>query len=283
MPQTVAAGLVFPECPRWHGDALWFSDQHDRRVLRLEPSSGSVSTMAVVPGQPSGLGWLPGGDLLVVSMTDRRLLRRRSSDGSIEEYADLSAVAAFHCNDLVVDARGRAYVGNFGFDFEHGGTFSPAVIALVDVDRQVRVAASELAFPNGMVITPDGSRLVVGETMNGRLTEFDIADDATLRDRRTFAHVDRTVPDGICLDAEEAVWFADPVGGDVVRVRRGGEVTDRVSPGEGLKAYACMLGGPDRRTLYICAAPSHLHTETVPARAGQVLAVDVAVPGAGLP
>lgn len=282
MPRTMAEGLVFPECPRWHDGAVWFSDQHDGRVLRLDPSNGSVSEVVAVPGQPSGLGWLPGGDLLIVSMTDRRLLRLRG-DGSLVEYADLSAVATFHCNDLVVDARGRAYVGSFGFDFEHGGEFSLATIALVDLGGRVRVAASELAFPNGMVVTADGSRLIVGETMSGRLTEFDVAGDGTLRDRRTFAHVDRTVPDGICLDAEEAVWFADPVGGDAIRVRRGGEVTDRVTPGDGLKAYACMLGGPDRRTLYICAAPSHLHAETVPARAGRVLAVEVAVPGAGLP
>lgn len=276
-------GLAFPECPRWHDGALWFSDQHDLKVLRADVSSGAVTTICEVARQPSGLGWLPDGDLLVVSMHDRRLLRLR--DGSqLVEHADLSGVASFHCNDMVVDAVGRAYVGNFGFDFETRGTeFVAAAIALVDPDGTVRVAADGLGFPNGSVITPDGATFIVGESFGGGLTAFSIAEDGTLHDRREYARVEGAVPDGICLDAEGAVWFADPVGGDVIRVREGGEVTDRLVIGDGRKAYACMLGGPERRTLFVCAASSHSAAKTAVARDGRIVAVDVDVPGAGLP
>jgi sugar lactone lactonase YvrE len=282
--EVVVDGLAFPECPRWHDGALWFSDQHDRKVLRVDVSSGAVTTVCEVDHQPSGLGWLPDGDLLVVSMHDRRLLRLRA-DGELVEHADLSRVASFHCNDMVVDSSGRAYVGNFGFDFEtRGAEFVAAAIALVDPDGAVRVAADGLAFPNGSVITPDGATFIVGESFGGAISAFAIAVDGTLHDRREYARVEGAVPDGICLDAEGAVWFADPIGGDVIRVREGGEVTDRLAVGDGRKAYACMLGGPERRTLFVCAATTYASAETRRGeRMGRVVAVDVESPGAGLP
>lgn len=279
--EVVVDGLAFPECPRWHADVLWFSDQHDQRVVRVD-AAGKASTVCEVPAQPSGLGWLPDGDLLVVSMHDRRVLRLRA-DGTLVEHADVSSVATFHCNDMVVDATGRAYVGNFGFDFENGAAMATAAIALVDPDGTVRVAADEVAFPNGSVITPDGRTFIVGESAGGGLTAFAIAEDGTLHDRREYARVAGAVPDGICLDAEGAIWFADPVSGDVIRVCEGGTVTNRYSVGEGLKAYACMLGGDGRRTLYACVAPHHNAERTRAARAGRILATSVDVAGAGLP
>lgn len=284
MIDVVTDGLAFPECPRWHDGALWFSDQHDRRVVRLDVSSGATETVCEVAEQPSGLGWMPDGDLLVVSMHDRRVLRLAAGgDGIPVEHADVSSVATFHCNDMVVDAMGRAYVGNFGFDFEGGADAVLASIALVDPDGTVRVAASDIAFPNGSVITPDGGTFIVGESAGGGLTAFTIADDGTLHDRREYARVGGAVPDGICLDAEGAIWFADPIGGDLIRVRPGGEVTHRLSMPDGLKAYACMLGGPDRLTLYGCVAPHHNAEKTRAERAGRIVAIAVDVPGAGLP
>ena len=278
---VVVDGLAFPECPRWHEGALWFSDQHDRRVVRLDVSSGATETVCEVAAQPSGLGWLPDGDLLVVSMHDRKVLRL--SRGSLVEHADVSSVATFHCNDMVVDAVGRAYVGNFGFDFENRAEARPAAIALVDPDGTVRVAADGIAFPNGSVITPDGATFIVGESAGGGLTAFRIADDGTLHDRREYARVEGAVPDGICLDADGAIWFADPISGDLIRVREGGVVTDRVSVGESLKAYACMLGGEGRRTLYACVSAHHNIERTLAARAGRILSMSVDTPGVGLP
>lgn len=281
MTDVVVDGLAFPECPRWHDGALWFSDQHDKRVVRLDVATGAVATVCEVAAQPSGLGWLPGGDLLVVAMHDRKVLRLTAA--GLVDHADVSSVATFHCNDMVVDAAGRAYVGNFGFDFERGAELVTAAVALVDPDGAVRVAADGVKFPNGSVITPDGRTFIVGESADGALTAFTIADDGTLHDRREYARVQGAVPDGICLDAEGAIWFADPISGDLIRVLEGGEVTHRVSVGDELKAYACMLGGDDRRTLYGCVSVHHNIDRTLAARAGRIVAMPVDTPGAGLP
>jgi sugar lactone lactonase YvrE len=276
----VLDGLVFPEGPRWHDDRLWFSDMHDHRVVRFDPATGSAETVVEVEQQPSGLGWLPDGRLLVVAMRDRRLLRL-DADG-LHEHADLSGIATFHCNDMVVDGQGRAYVGNFGFNFEEGEAPTTAAMALVRPDGTVELAADELAFPNGTVITPDGVTLIVAESTAARLTAFTIATDGSLYDRRVFAQLDGVFPDGICLDAEGAVWVASPFGHVVVRVREGGEVTDRIDVGE-LNAYACMLGGPSRTTLFICIGPTHDSEEGRKLRGARIDAVDVNVPGAGWP
>ena len=220
-------GLRFPEGPRWHEDRFWFSDMHDGKVIAVS-MHGVAETVVEVAGDPSGLGWLPDGRLLVVSMRDRRLLRL-DADG-LAEVADLSSVATSHCNDMVVDAKGRAYVGNFGFDLHTGAKPAPANLVLVHPDGRLEIAAKDLRFPNGAVITPDGKTLIVGETFGRQLTAFDIAEDGTLSGRRVWASLpDGDVPDGICLDAEGAIWVASPIGkGGVLRVREGGEVTDRV-------------------------------------------------------
>lgn len=267
--RVVVEGLRFPEGPRWHDGALWFSDMHAGAVRRWDES------VLEVPGQPSGLGWDPEGRMLVVSMEDRRLLR----DG--EPYADLSGVATGRCNDMVVDGLGRAYVGNFGFDYLAGEAPRPAAMAFVDVDGSVSVAAEDLEFPNGTVITPDGGTLIVGESFGRRLTAFSVAADGSLSDRRVWAALPgRALPDGTCLDADGAVWAASPTTNEVLRVAEGGEVLDRVETDRG--AYACMLGGGDRRTLFVCVAEGSLPAETEDG-GGQIVAVDVDVPGAGWP
>ncbi len=275
---VVAAGLRFPEGPRWHEGRLLFSDQHDARVRALT-SDGELTTVVVVPARPSGLGWDPDGRMLVVSMDDRRLLR---FDGaSLSEVADLTPLATWHCNDMVVDAVGRAYVGNFGFDLDAGADPVTASLVRVDPDGAISVAADELRFPNGTVITPDGATMIIGESWAGVLTAFDVAVDGTLSGRREWATLAGAVPDGICLDAEGAIWSACPLTGRVLRVREGGEVTDVVTV-DRRGAYACMLGGPDRTTLFVCTADASNPAETESMR-GAIEVCEVDVPGAGLP
>ena len=275
---VLAEGLRFPEGPRWHDDRLVFSDQHDAKVRALTVA-GELSTVVAVPHRPSGLGWDPHGHMLVVSMDDRRLLR---FDGSgLEEVADLTPLATWHCNDMVVDALGRAYVGNFGFDLDGGGDVTTANLVRVDPDGSISVAAAELRFPNGTVITPDGATLVVGESYGGVLTAFAVAADGSLSNRREWAKLHGAVPDGICLDAEGAIWSACPLTGRVLRVLEGGEVTDVVTV-DRRGAYACMLGGPRRSTLFVCAADASNPAETATMR-GAIEVCEVDVPGAGLP
>jgi sugar lactone lactonase YvrE len=280
--ETLVTGLAFPEGPRWHDGRLWFSDFYRHSVFSVD-DAGRLATEAVVERQPSGLGWLPDGRLLVVSMLDRRLLRRER-DGALVEHADLSPVAGGPCNDMVVDARGRAWVGNFGAPRGPGGASEAPVdadLAYVGEDGAVRCAARGLAFPNGSVITPDGRTLVVGETRGARFTAFDIADDGTLVNRRLWASIDPHRPDGCCLDAEGAIWVADPRGRCVVRVRPGGEIVARVDI-DTRTAFACMLGGSDGRTLYVCTAMGS-GSRAEGEREGRIEAVRVDVPHAGLP
>jgi len=278
----VADGLCFPEGPRWHDGRLWFSDMHAHQVRSLDPATGEHRVEVEVPAQPSGLGWRPDGTLLVVSMIDRCLLAVR--DGAIEVVADLSGVAPHHCNDMVVDARGRAYVGNFGFDLHDADADQrTTTLALVDVDGRVSVAADDLFFPNGCVLTPDGGTLIVGESFSGWLTAFSVADDGTLHDRRPWARVRGAVPDGICLDAEGAVWMASPISHQVLRVAEGGEVLAEVRTSDERQPYACMLGGDDRRTLFVCTAITSEPAAARQQRAGAIEAIRVEVTGAGLP
>jgi sugar lactone lactonase YvrE len=280
--KEILTGLAFPEGPRWHEGRLWFSDMHADEVVAVSPD-GARQTIAVVEHQPSGLGWLPDGRLLVVSMTDRRVLRLEPN-GELVEHADLSALAPWHCNDMVVDAIGRAYVGNFGFDLHAGAPPTTTTLLRVDPDGSVTEVATEMAFPNGCVITPDARTLVVGESMGRRLTAFDIGADGSLDRRRVWADLpDGSVPDGICLDAEGAIWSACPRTGSVWRVAEGGAVLDCVSVGGDQKAFACMLGGPSRTTLYICASGSSQPAECRALRNGRIVAIEVDVPGAGQP
>jgi sugar lactone lactonase YvrE len=275
---TMLDGLAFPEGPRWRDGRLWFSDQHDRRVVVMD-SSGHAEAVVAVPNQPSGLGWLPDGRMLVVSMLDRQVLRLEA-DRSLSVHADLSALAPATCNDMVVDGRGRAYVGNFGFDMYGGAEYRTTNIVAVDPDGSAWVAADDLGFPNGTVVTPDNRTLIVGESMGGRLTAFDIGDDGRLANRREWASLRDigATADGICLDAEGAVWVACPFSNRVVRVAEGGALLDEVKVDSG--TFACALGGDDGRTLFICSAATHEPSETVGLRSGRILAARVDVPGA---
>jgi sugar lactone lactonase YvrE len=277
---VILDGLAFPEGPRWHDGRLWFSDQHDKRVVAMS-ADGRAETIVGVPQQASGLGWLPDGRLLVVSMLDRRLMRLES-DGSLAVHADLSTLATGACNDMVVDAQGRAYVGNFGFDMYAGENPRDTCLIMVEPGGRPHVAAEALAFPNGSVITPDGSTLLVGESMASRISAFDIRPDGTLANRRIWAQLQGVTVDGMCLDADGAVWSACPLTGRVLRVREGGEVVDEVK-GTRPFAFACMLGGADRRTLYVCTAPTHVPDDARVAHGGRIEAVTVDVPGAGWP
>jgi sugar lactone lactonase YvrE len=277
-PRVLLDGLTFPEGPRWHDGRLWFSDFYSRHVLALS-LDGHTETMATVGQLPSGLGWMPDGDLLVVSMLDRKVLRQHG--GLLTVHADLAMLAGGPCNDMVVDSQGRAYVGNFGYERFQGAAEQPADLIRVDPDGSTQVVATGLRFPNGSVITPDGKTLIVGETMGNRLTSFSITPDGELAESRTFALVEGLFPDGICLDAEGAIWVADPRGNRVVRVREGGEIAQTI-PLPGRNAYACMLGGANRRTLFICTAPGS-GPEREGKTDGKIEIVEVAVPGAGLP
>lgn len=274
--EIIVDGLSFAEGPRWHDGKLYFSDFY-RHVVNAVTDQGELEVVAEVPEQPSGLGWLPDGRLLIVSMLDRRLLRQEP-DGTLVEHANLGGIATWHCNDMVVDAKGRAYVGNFGFDIDPGAAaeMKPADLARVDPDGTVSVAATDLQFPNGTVITPDGRTLIIGETWGRRLTAFDIGADGSLTNRRVWADIEPHLPDGICLDAEGAVWVADPGNQCVIRVKEGGEITDRFDTELG--SFACMLGGADGRSLYVCIASG-----TGSDVSGHIAMQRVDVPHAGLP
>lgn len=270
--------LYFGEGPRWRNGYLYLSDFYAHEVLRVDPE-GNREHIAHVENQPSGLGWLPDGTMLIVSMKDRKLLKL-TNDG-LAEHADLSSVAGFHCNDMVVSAKGRAYVGNFGYDHYNEPEEKKADLARVDPDGSVHRAATGLKFPNGSVITPDGRTLVVGETRGNCLTAWDIDSDGTLSNRRIWADLGANFPDGICLDEEGAIWVADPHLKETIRVREGGAVTHRISTGD-LGSFACMLGGADRKTLYICTAPGS-GPGAAKARQGRIEYCRVDVPAAGLP
>lgn len=275
---TLVDGLTFPEGPRWHDGRLYFSDFYTHRVLAVD-MAGKLETIVTVPQQPSGLGWALDGTLLIVSMLDQRLLGLK--DGRLETVGDMSALATGPCNDMVVDAKGRAYVGNFGFDRHKGEAQRTACLSRVDPDGRVTKAADDLLFPNGTVITPDGRTLIVGETIGNRLSAFDVAADGTLSNRRVWADLGTVFPDGICLDAEGAIWVADPRGNRVVRVFEGGRVARTITTGD-RGAFACMLGGKDRKTLFVAtnsgSGPAMVHKTD-----GRIVTIDVDVAGAGLP
>lgn len=275
---VIAEGLAFPEAPRWHDGALWFSDFYTHKVHRIG-DAGVLETVADVPGQPSGLGWLPDGRLLVVSMQDRCVLRLE--DGRLVTHATLDAFTSTLCNDMVVDARGRAYVGNFGFDMLNREAPRPTVLVMVEPDGRAHAVADGLLFPNGCAITPAGDTLIVAETFGNRLTAFDIASDGTLGGRRLWADLGEASPDGICLDEEGAVWVASPPTAEFLRVHEGGRVSERIAV-DG-QAIACALGGPGRRTLYMVTGKVSKATRALAERNGRILARQVACGGSGLP
>jgi len=263
-------GLKFPEGPRWRDEKLWFSDMDTRKVMTVD-LKGNSETVIEMEDSPSGLGWLPDGTLLIVSMDDMRLLKLTPE--GLKEVADLSSLATFKCNDMVVDKKGNAYVGNFGFDYQNE-KFKLAEIILVTPEGNTQIVADKLAFPNGTIITPDDKTLIVAETFASKLTAFDILDDGLLEERRIWANLKSMVPDGICLDAEGGIWIASPGSGKVFRVLEGGKVTHEVKVSS--EAFACMLGGLDRRTLFVA-------TSTSDRLEGRIEVVRVEIPGAGLP
>ena len=256
--KTIMDGLTFGEGPRWYQNKFYFSDFYSHKVYSLD-LDGNYEVIVEVPNQPSGLGWMPDGTMLIVSMKDRKLLSFK--DNVLKEIADLSELAGFYCNDMVVDVHGNAYIGNFGFNTYAGEEVKSTNLILVRPDEEPCVAADDVMFPNGTVITGDGKTLIVGETYAARLTAFDINDDASLSNRRVWADLAESVddgnvpvPDGMCLDAEGAIWVASPSTAEVIRVREGGQILESISVET--NAYACMLGGDDLKTCLLYTSPS---------------------------
>jgi sugar lactone lactonase YvrE len=276
MPDTevVLEGAGFPEAPRWRDGRLWFSDLQRRRVLCLDPDTGTEDEVVAVPGVPSGLGWDALSRLLVVSMRDRRLLRREGS--GLVEVVDLSGLGEGPCNDMAVDRAGHAYVGSVGYDFYRDEPPRPTVLIMVDADGVARTVADNLWCPNGAAFLTDGT-LVVAETLARRLTAFDVAADGSLGGRRVWAALGTARPDGIAVDREGGCWVATVGSPEVLRVVEGGAVTDRVVASQ--PAVACALGGPAGATLYVCTAPGSSR-DHIDRRAGRLERAQVAVAAA---
>ena len=304
--KKLTGGLYFGEGPRWHENKLWFSDFYSHKVMTLDENN-SLETVCEVPSQPSGLGWLPNGDLLIVSMLDRKILK--FSEGSISVHADLSEYVEHKCNDMVVSRDGTAYVGNFGMG-DAGESMNSTHLMIVKSDGTVLKGPDNLLFPNGTVITEDGKKLIVAETLGAKLTSFDIEDNGELINRKLWARtsplfslliikflsllgfdlskVDFSkysknlhVPDGICLDEKNGIWIASPTSKAVVRIEKGGNITDIISTPKG--AFACMLGGKDRKTLYVIISNSSDPKEAQASPEGEIHSIEVEIPGVGKP
>jgi sugar lactone lactonase YvrE len=277
--QTLMTGIAFGESPRWHDDRLWFSDWGAQEIIAVD-LEGESEVIVRVPSFPFCIDFLPDGRLLIVSASDRLLLCREP-DGPLVTHADLSTLSEHPWNDIVVDGGGNAYIGNIGFDFPEA-EFAPGTLALVTPDGSARQVADGVAFPNGIVVTPDNSTLIVAESYANRLTAFDITADGNLSNRRMWAELGSGVPDGICLDAEDAVWYGDVPNKRCVRVREGGEVLQTIDLDRG--CFACMLGGPDGKTLFIVAQEwSGMESTADGERTGQLLTAPAPAAGAGWP
>jgi sugar lactone lactonase YvrE len=277
--QTLMTGIAFGESPRWHDDRLWFSDWGAQEIIAVD-LEGESEVIVRVPSFPFCIDFLPDGRLLIVSASDRLLLRREP-DGPLVTHADLSTLSEHPWNDIVVDGRGNAYIGNIGFDFPEA-EFAPGTLALVTPDGSARQVADGVAFPNGIVVTPDNSTLIVAESYANRLTAFDITADSNLSNQREWADLGGGVPDGICLDAEDAVWYGDVPNKRCVRVREGGEVLQTIDLDRG--CFACMLGGLDGKTLFIVAQEwSGMESTADGERTGQLLTAPAPAAGAGWP
>ena len=286
---TLVENGHFFECPRWHDGRWWVSDFYAHAVLAIS-ADGQAERSVEVEGQPSGLGWLPGGDLLVVSMKDRRVYRL-ASDGSLTIHADLAELAAGYLNDMLVH-EGHAYVGCFGFDLMGGENPRPTGLIHIDPDGNAEAAGDGIWFPNGMVVTEDGT-LVVAETFGACFTAFDIGADFRLSGQRVWGQVEPAAepadletmlgaitfaPDGCALDAEGYIWAANGAGGELCRVAPGGRIVDRIAMPDGLGVFACGLGGEDGHTLLACAAPDFFEQARVAAREAKLLTTTVDVP-----
>ncbi|MDB5075408.1 MAG: SMP-30/gluconolactonase/LRE family protein [Chloroflexi bacterium] len=278
--RSLMTGLAFGESPRWHDGRLWFSDWGTQEVIAVD-LEGKSEVIVRVPSSPFSIDWLPDGRLLIVAARDGLLLRREP-DGSLVTHADLADLSVFPWNEIVVDGRGNAYINNIGFDFP-AGAFAPGIAALVAPDGSVRKVADGIAFPNGMAMTPDNSTLILAESYASKLTAFDIAADGSLSNRRVWADLAGGAPDGICLDADNAVWYGDVPNKRCVRVREGGEVLQTIELDRG--CFACMLGGVNKQTLFMLAADWSELAKTMGsgARTGQVLTAEAPAPGIGWP
>ena len=277
--EALAEGFHLLEGPRWHEGRLWVSDIFGHKLHRIG-LDGEVESLAEVPGRPSGLGFLPDGRPLIASMTDRRLLRLE--EGELQLHADLSGLVSGDLNDMVMDAAGRAFVGNLGFDVWNGAPYRSANLVMVGPDGTARVVAEEMAVPNGSVILPDSATLVVAETKAHRLTAFTIAADGGLFDRRLFADLGPYGPDGICLDQEGAIWIGAFDEEVFLRIREGGEITHRI-PVTGRRAVACQLGGPEGRDLFCLTCEGGWDEIRGGRGRARVELAKVEVPGAGSP
>jgi sugar lactone lactonase YvrE len=281
MPETLMTGLVVGESPRWHDGRLWLSNWGAQEVVAVDLDGRSEVVQRVETTIPFSIDWLPDGRLLIVSGPESLLLRREP-DGSLVTHADLNDISEVGFNEIVVDGRGNAYVNGAGFDMMAGAEFAPGVIAVVTAAGDTRQVADGVAFPNGMAVTPDDSTLIVADSYAKALTAFDIDADGGLSNRRVWADLGDGVPDGICLDVEGAVWYADVPNKRCVRVREGGEVLQTVAADRG--CFACMLGGPDGRTLFALAAewrgPEKMFDGPP---SGQVLMAEAPSPHAGRP
>jgi sugar lactone lactonase YvrE len=279
--RTLVDGLAFGEGPRWHDDMLYLSDMHHDRVVRVD-SAGTTETVAQHDSALSGLGWLPDGTLLVVAM-DGEVLRLGAAGLAI--HADLTAAAPYGINDMIVHPGGWAYVGQFGYDREGGGTPTPSDLLLVAPHGGITAAASDLMVANGMIITPNGDTLLVAESAACRITAFTVDARGQLHDRRVWAELPTPhYPDGMCLDGQGAIWVACPMAGRFIRAVEGGDITDEVPVESGRHAIACVLGGNQRRTLYLLTAATLGEPEpSRRARAARVECITVDAGGAGLP
>ncbi len=251
---SLVTGLSFPESPRWHDGCLWFSDFYQHKVFRAFPADagGVLTTVAEVPQQPSGLGWLPGGDLLVVSMLDRRVLRV-ALNGSISTHADLSTLVSAPCNDMVVAKDGTAYVGNFGFDRHKGEAQKSTVLLRVGVDGQVSVAAEDVLFPNGGALSADGKLLYLAESFANRVSTFEVAGDGKLRARKVFHQAEGFFPDGLCLHETLGIFAANPVSRHILHLDLQGRVAGQYRLPEDRLPIACAIGGADGNTLFVAS------------------------------
>lgn len=282
-PRVLMKDLAMGESPRWHEERLWFSDWGAQEIISIG-LDGKSEVMVRTPFElPFCIDWLPDGRLLIVSGRDCLLLRREQ-DGSLATHADLRGLSDKSWNEIVVDGRGNAYINGGGFDLVAGEAFAPGMIAMVAPDGSVRQVAEGIAFPNGMAITPDNSTLIVAESYGRRLTAFDIAADGSLSRGRMWADLKNGVPDGICIDADNAIWYADVPNKRCVRVREGGAVLQTIELDRG--CFACMLGGVARKTLYVLATEwrgMEKVSEAARARTGQLLAMDAPAPGVRWP
>jgi sugar lactone lactonase YvrE len=279
-PNILLTGLAFGESPRWHEGRLWFANWGTQEIVGLDLDGKSEVEARVPTTLPYSIDWLPGGPMLVVSGREALVLRQKPG-GPLVNHSDLTKLGEVF-NEIVVDGRGYTYVNGGGSDPTAGTAFAPGIVALVTLDGSVRQVADGIAFGNGMAVTPDGSTLIVAESYGHRLTAFDIGADGSLSNRRVWADLGTGVPDGICIDAEKAVWYADVPNRCCVRVREGGVVLEAIELDRG--CFACMLGGADRRTLFMMAAEWRgMENMIGEARTGQVLIAEAPVPGAGWP